>query len=222
MARTSSAGGAVVDRQGPPRELRAPPPPVPLVPVQLLPGSAAPGGSARPRPGRWAREGLQRLDAWLPRQARALPRNRDLRGHLRPDLGETESQLRAQGPAGPLYRVHSPLNQGTNVAGWSLSDTSSLTHLIGDFFLSCLRAAVQDSPAPEHLGPGATFLLSFLLGWSTSSPVSGAPWGVALVSETWGAACWERNLENREDTVGVTQALSDPETFGILCVGWWW
>lgn len=41
---------------------------------------------------------------------------------------------------------------------------------------------------------------------------------MALVSETWGAACWERNLENREDPVRVTQALSDPETWNLLGV----
>lgn len=123
-----------------------------------------PGGSARPRPRPWALEGQQRPDAWLPKQVRALPLDRDLRGHFRPDLAEAESQLRAPGPVGPLYRVHSPLSQGTNVAGWSLPDSSPPTHLIGDFFLRSLRATVQDSSGQEHLRPGATFFLSFLDG----------------------------------------------------------
>lgn len=48
-----------------------------------------------------------------------------------------------QVPWGPRYRNHSPLNQSRNVAGWSLPDTSPPTHLTGDFFLSCLRAAVR-------------------------------------------------------------------------------
>lgn len=145
----------------------------PLVPVWLLPGSAAPGGFARPRPRRWAREGLHRLDAWTPgrldarlhRQARALPLSRNLPGHLRPDLAKIESQLRAGVPVGPLYGIHSPLNQSTNVAGWSLPDTSPHTHLTGDFFLSCLRAAVRTLlVGREHLGSEATFLPSFLDG----------------------------------------------------------
>ena len=137
----------------------------PLVPVRLLPGSAAPGGFARPRPRRWAREGLHRLDARLPRQARGLPRSRNLPGHLLPDLAKTESQLRAGVPVGPLYRIHSPLNQSTNVAGWSLLDTSPHTHLTGDFFLSCLRAAVRTLlVGREHLGSEATFFPSFLDG----------------------------------------------------------
>ena len=166
-ARAGGGGGGAVDRQGPPRELGL------RLRLSSSPGTAASGlcGSGRLRkaeaptlgPGGAASPG--RLDARLPRQARALPRSRDLPGHLRPDLAKTESQLRAGVPVGPLYRNHSPLNQSRNVAGWSLPDTSPPTHLTGDFFLSCLRAAVRTLlVGREHLGSVATFLPPFLDG----------------------------------------------------------
>lgn len=129
-ARTNGAGArGAVDLQGPPRELRAPPPSVPPAPVQLLPGSAAPGGLLRPRPRRQGGTGrsVQLPDAWIPRQGtQAWSRDEDLRGHFWPDLAETAPQPRARAPVGPLCKIPSSLNREKNAAGWSLN-TSLLT-----------------------------------------------------------------------------------------------